>query len=106
MIERSPSPGPSTPGRLFKQSVVVYVFINLVGISFLAVCDAQRDDYHFRIIALALIWASVSLVVSTFISTRRAWQGMPSSDLKDSILPAVAVFALGWLLWTAVHALV
>lgn len=106
MIDPPPPPsGPPTPGRLFKQAVVVYAFINVVGISFLAICDAQHDDYHFRIFALALLWASVSLVASTYISMRRAWQGFPPSDGKDSVLPAVAVFALGWAIWTAVHAL-
>jgi hypothetical protein len=103
MIERSPSAKP--PRRLFKESAGVFVFIHVVGISALAIADAQNDAHYFKVFALALIWASSSLVVSTYLSTRRAWQGLPAADFKDGVLPAIVIFALGWLLWTAVHAL-
>lgn len=82
---------------------MVYVFSHLVGISLLAITDAQHDAYYFRAFALGLIWASASLVVSTYLNMRRAWQGQPLADFRDGILPAVAIFALGWGIWSVVH---
>jgi hypothetical protein len=97
---------PMTPAKLLKQAAFVFVFIHAVGIFMLASCDAQRDDYHFRYFALALIWASASLVVSTFLATRRAWKGQPPADWMDGVLPAGAIFALGWLIWLVTHHIV
>ena len=96
-------PKPLTPARVLKQSGVIYVFIHVVAFFVMAAFDAQRDFYYFRFFALGLIWAAASIVVSAFLSTRRAWLGQPPADIRDGIIPACIIFVLGWAIWTLVH---
>lgn len=103
MVDQPPSRESSTPGRLLKQSAVLFVFIHVCGLYILAIADAQHEAYYFRIFALALIWASVSIVVSAYLSIRCAWSGRPPADFKDGVLPAAGIAVVGWLFWTGLH---
>ena len=98
-----PPSGSLTPARVLKQSAVIYVFIHVVAFFVMSAADAQHDFYYFRFFALGLIWASASIVVSALLSTRRAWSGQPPADIRDGIVPAIVIFALGWAIWTLAH---
>lgn len=103
MIDRQQPSGLLTPGRLLKQATVVYAFIHVTLFFLTATADGQQDAYYFCFFALGLIWASASLFVSTFLGTRRAWLGQPPADIRDGIVPAIVVFALGFAIWTLAH---
>jgi positive regulator of sigma E activity len=97
------SPKEMTPARLFRSAAYAYVFVQVVGLFILATCDAQHDSYYFRWFALALIYGSAFLVVSTYLAVRRAWSEQPPSDFRDAILPGALILASGSLIWSGSH---